>query len=251
MADEEARGPEQSEQAPRMNALQKTWNMYFAPSKTFFALEQRPTWIFPVAVLIIIVIITSVLIADFKIQEARQRINENPQLTAQQKEEIFERMEEQQAKPIMKLLSYVIGPIVAIFVVIFFVSGILYFGGNVLLGGETVFKKVLSVYSWSSLVALPGLIVKAPLMLTKKTAQVHTSLAALMPSGSDESLLFKILTHTDIFVIWEICLISIGLAIMYKFTTKKTAGLVIGLYLFYVVVAVAFSMLTKGRFIMG
>jgi hypothetical protein len=88
-------------------------------------------------------------------------------------------------------------------------------------------------------------------MMVKKTAQVHTSLAAIMPSGSDESLLFKILSHTDIFTIWEIWLISLGLAIVYKFSTKKAATLVIGLYLVYVIFAVGFSMLTKGRFMMG
>jgi hypothetical protein len=128
---------------------------------------------------------------------------------------------------------------------------VLYFGGNILMGGETSFKKVLSVSCWSSMVAIPALILKTPLMLLKKSAQIHTSLAALMPAGSEENFLFKILTHTDIFTIWQICLLSIGLAVVYRFSTRKAAGLVIGWYLFYVVVAVVFGMLTKGRFMIG
>jgi len=253
MAESEGRDAEtmQSEQAPQMNTLQKAWGIFFEPSKTFLSLKQTPTWLFPVIVLIVIVMITNVLVTPFRMQEAIERIDQNPRLSPQQKEEFIDRMEEQQAKPVMKLLSYVIGPIVAIFVIVLVVSGFLYFGGNVLLGGETSFKKIISVYCWSSLVAIPALILKTPLMLLKRSAQVHTSLAALMPSGSDEGLLFKILTHTDIFVIWEIWLISIGLALVHKFSTKKTASMVIGLYLFYVVIAVAFSMLTKGRFMMG
>jgi len=234
-----------------MGAFRKIWGVLIEPSKTFSSLARRPTWLFPVIVLILVAMISSALVADFRIQEARQRVEQNPRLTSQQREEIYDRMDEQQSKLIMKLLSYVIGPIVAVFFIVFLVSGLLYFGGNVLLGGEADFKKILSVYSWSSMVAIPGFLLKTPLMLLKESSQIHTSLAALMPAGSEENLLFKILTHTDLFVIWEISLLSIGLAVMYKFSTKKTAGLVIGLYLFYVVIAVAFSMLTKGRFMMG
>jgi len=243
--------PADSGQAPRMGAFRKLWGVLVDPGRTFSALDHKPSWLFPVIVLILVAMISSVLVADFRIQEARQRIEQNDRFTPQQREEIYDRMDEQQSKPIMKLLSYVIGPIVAVFIIIFFVSAVLYFGGNVLLGGETGFKKVLSVYSWSSMVAIPALLLKTPLMLLKETSKVHTSLAALMPSGSEEGLLFKILTHTDLFTIWEISLLSIGLAVIYKFSTKKTAGLVIGLYLVYVVLAVGFSMLLGDRFIMG
>jgi hypothetical protein len=244
-------GQEQTEGAPQMGPLRRLWGVLIDPGRTFLSIDRKPTWLFPVIVLILVVIVSNALVADFRIQEARQRIAQNSQLTPEQREEIYDRMDEQQAQPFMKLLSYVIGPIVGVFFVIFLVSAALYFGATVILGGETSFKKVLAVYCWSSMVAIPGLLLKTPLMLLKKSSQVHTSLAALMPSGSEEGLLFKILTHTDLFVIWEIALISIGLAVIYRFATKKAAGLVIGWYLFYVVVAVAFSMLLGDRFMMG
>lgn len=242
---------EQAEEKKPMSGGQKMWGIFSDPRRTFSSLSEKPTWILPVIVLIVIAMISSVLVTPFRMQEAIEKIDQNPRLSAQQKEEIFDRMEEQRAKPVMKLISYIIAPIAAIFVIVFIVSGLFYLGINVLLGGEASFKKVLSVYCWSGLVTIPGFIVKTPLMLVKKSSQIHTSLAALMPSGSEENLLFKILTHTDIFVIWEIWLISIGLAIVYKFSTKKTMGLVIGFYLFYVLIAVGFSALTKGRFMMG
>ncbi len=240
-----------SEEAPQMSGLRKIWGVLLEPGKTFSSLNRKPTWLLPVIVLIAMVMISGVLVSDFRMEEARDKIDQNPRLSAQEKERIFDRMAEQQAKPIMKLISYVIGPIVAIFVIVLLVSGILYFGGTVLLGGEASFKKVLSVYCWSSLVAIPGFILKTPLMLLKKSTQIHTSLAALMPSGGDQNLLFKILTHTDIFIIWEISLISIGLAVIYKFSTRKAAGLVVGLYLLYVIGAVGVGLLTKGRLMMG
>jgi hypothetical protein len=148
--------PVQSEEVPQMNILQKAWGVFFEPGKTFAALDRTPTWLFPVIVLIVIVVVSSVLVAPFRMQEAVDKINQNPRLSAQQKEEIIDRMEEQQTKPVMKLITYAIGPVVVIFVIVLVVAGFLYFGGNVLLGGETNFKKVLSVYCWSSLVAIPA-----------------------------------------------------------------------------------------------
>jgi len=252
MAEEDVvAGAEQFEEKKPMSAWQKVWGIFFDPRRTFSSLSEKPTWILPVIVLIVIAMISSVLVTPFRMQEAIEKIDQNPRLTAEQRERIIEDMQERQAKPWMKLISYGIGPIVAIFFIVLVVSAALYFGGNVLLGGDSSFKQIFSVYSWSSLVSIPALIVKAPLMLVKNSTHVHTSLAALMPSGSDESIFFKILTHTDIFTIWEIWLISIGLAIVYKFSTKKSAGMVIAWYVFYVVVSVGFSVLTKGRFMMG
>ena len=244
-------GAVQPKETKPMTAWQKVWGIFFDPRKSFSSLSERPTWIFPVIVLIIIAMISSVLVAPFRIQETIEKIDQNPQLTAEQKEQIIEDIQERQAKPWMKLISYGIGPIVAIFFIVVIVSAVLYFGGNVLLGGDAGFKQVLSVYSWSSLVSIPAIIVKTPLMLIKNSVHVHTSLAAIMPSGSDESVIFKILTHTDIFTIWEICLISIGLAVVYRFSTKRSAWLVIFLYLIYVMGSVGFSLLTRGRFMMG
>jgi len=253
MEDVETREPQpvQPEEAPRMSIMQKAWGIFFEPSKTFAALNRTPSWLFPVIVLIVIVMISSVIVTPFRVQEARDQIDQNPRLSAQQKEEIIDRMDDQQDKPVMKLLSYVIGPIVGVLLFVIAIAAACYFGGNVILGGETSFKKVLAVSCWSGLVAIPASIVKMPLMMVKKTSQIHTSLAAIMPSGSDESLIFKILSHTDIFTIWQIWLIALGLAIIYKFSTKKTATMVVGLYIVYVIIAVGFSMLTKGRFMMG
>ena len=242
---------EQTGGAPQMGPFQRLVGVLIDPGRTFLSIDRKPTWLFPVIVMVLAVIISNALVADFRIQEARQGIAQNERLTPEQRENIYDRMDEQQAQPFMKLLTYVIGPIVGVLGFIFVISGALYFGGTVMLGGETPFKKVLSVSSWASMVTIPELLLKTPLMLLKKSPQAHISLAALMPSGSEKSLLFNILKHTDLFVIWEITLISMGLALVYRFTTKKAAGLVIGWYLFYVVLAVAFSMLLGDRLMLG
>jgi len=139
---------------------------------------------------------------------------------------------------------------VGVFIYVLVISAVLYFGGSVLLGGDALFKQVLSVFGYSSLVSIPALIVKVPLILVKKSVRIQTSLAALMPSGSDESVLFKILAKFDIFTIWQIALISMGLAVVYKFSTKKSATMVVAFWAVWIILSVAVSSLLKGRFMM-
>jgi hypothetical protein len=233
-----------------MNGFQRIQGVLFDPSKAFGYLAQKPTWILPVVVLVIIVLISSAIRAPFEMQETIKRIEENPRLSAEQREEIIERIQEQTQKPISKVLRYVIPPVI-IFIYVLLLGAIWYFGGNVLLGGDASYKKVLSMFSYSTMVAIPETIVKVPLMVVKKTMRVHTSLAVLMPAGGEESVLFKILAKFDIFVIWQLALVSLGLSIIYNFTVKKAAGLVILFWIVWIIVSVGLSTLLGGRLLMG
>jgi hypothetical protein len=98
-----------------------------------------------VVILIAVAIVTGALTASLRVQEAIRQIEQNPRLSTQQQEEIIETMKDRMNSPAMKLISYVVGPVVGVFLVVMVVTAILYFGGNVLLGGDAKFKQLLSV----------------------------------------------------------------------------------------------------------
>jgi hypothetical protein len=249
--DEKITAPDRETTGARkeMNGFQRIQGVLFDPSKTFGYLAQRPTWILPLVVLVIIVLISSAIRAPFEMQETIRRIEENPRLSTEQREEIIERIQEQTQKPVSKVLRYVIPPVVILLYVLL-LGAIWYFGGNVLLGGDASYKKVLSMFSYSAMVAIPETIVKIPLMLVKKTMRVHTSLVVLMPAGDDQSVLFKILAKFDIFIIWQLALVALGLSIIYNFSIKKTAGLVILFWIIWIIFSVGLSTLLGGRLLM-
>jgi hypothetical protein len=118
------------------------------------------------------------------------------------------------------------------------------------MGGEAKFKKVFSVVAWSSLVGVLAGIIKTPLILSKGTLQgVTTSLAILLPTpepGQSPSVLYQLLTKFDVFTIWTIALYCIGLAVIYKFTTKKSATLVISLWIIWIIISVALGSIFGG-----
>jgi hypothetical protein len=241
---------EESVPVKPISAVGRVWGTLFEPSRTFAWLDQKPLWLLPVIILIIIVVITSAVTRPYQIEEQIRLIEQNERLSPEQKEQYSELTRDRANQPFWKVFGYAV-PVVGVFIYVLLLSAIWYFGGNIIMGGETSYKKVLSIYSHTTLTAIPATIVKLPLMLAKGSVRVHTSLAALLPSGSDESVLFKILAKFDIFNIWQHILLAIGLTIIYKFSLKKSATLIIAFYAFWIVVSVLFSVLTKGRFMMG
>jgi hypothetical protein len=121
-----------------------------------------------------------------------------------------------------------------------------------MMGGETKFKKVFSVMAWSSLVGMVGQILKTFLILSKGTSRgVVTSLAILMPTpelGEKTPILYRFLSRFDLFTIWELIIWIIGLAVIYRFETKKSAMLVLSLWAIWVLISVALGGLLGGMF---
>lgn len=217
--------------------------IFTSPRETFESISQKPTWLVPFIVSVIFAIVFTFLAMDIvlKDQIALQQARGVPQ-------EQIEMQTRIQEGPI-KYISGVFIPISTLFIWVV-ISGIFLFGGNTIMGGETKFKKVFSVVAWSSLIGVVGGLVKTPIILSKGTSQgVTASLAILLPTPELDqggSVLYRLLTRFDIFTIWTIVLYCIGLAVVYKFTTKKAATLVLSLWAIYIIIAVAFGSLFSG-----
>jgi hypothetical protein len=67
---------------------------------------------------------------------------------------------------------------------------------------------------------------------------VLTSLALFFPALSDKSIWFKLFNRFDVFTIWELVLISIGLGIVANFSTKKSAIIGFSLWIMWVIITV-------------
>lgn len=238
--------------AEEMSTLQKIWRIFTEPSKTFTVLSKKPSWFVPVAIVLVVGIISGFITYPLQIQLQINAIQEMDRFSAEQKQEIIDRVEEQANRPGPRILRSVIQPVLLIFFMVFGAAVFLWFGGNLLFGGDVSFKKVLSVYSYSTLVGvmgIPATIVKVPLMMVKKSMLVQTSLAAVLPSADLKSILFHSLSRFDVFEIWQIAVVSIGIAIICNFSMKKSAGLVIGLWVVWSIIAVVLGRIFGGGMI--
>ncbi len=210
-------------------------DIYLAPSKVFSALKEKPRWFLPLVIVVVVVALTAVLTITF----AGDAIMARQQEVLQQRGLTDEQMEQ--------AMQFTKGPLVyvaaAVNAVIFTVIILLLFSLVVnlfipLFGGESAFKKVFSVICWSSLVAVPSAVLKIIIIAINKSPYATTSLALLAPGLAKNSFLYQLLAGFDIFILWEMILVAMGITITNNMVRKNAYILVFVIWVISIFVGV-------------
>jgi hypothetical protein len=225
-----------------MGGASKVINIFFEPKRVFESLKIKPTWLVPFLIVMVLAIGSFYYTYPFIMDQQVQKIQENERIPEAQKEVIIERMKEQDHPPLWQLAL----PPVFGLIVLAVVAGILYFVFNVLMGGDSTYRSVLSVYSYSGLVQVVSTIVKFPLIMIKGNVNVQTSLALLLSVEAKDTFLYSVLSSFDIFNFWQVVLVSIGMGVMYRYTTKKAFITVVILWLIWIFGKAGFTTLLGG-----
>lgn len=190
--------------------MSKILDIFVAPTKVFTSLKQKPEWVLPFIILLVVVALSTIVTLTLT----------RDAIMAQQEEVMRQRgMSEEQIEQALKVTH---GPVMAIVggitAAIFMTIVLLLFAFivNLLLpvfGGSGSFKPVFAVMCFSSLVLALGSILKLLLVIVTKSPFVTTSLALLVPNLDKASFLFKVLANVDFFVIWEMILVALGISI--------------------------------------
>lgn len=111
---------------------------------------------------------------------------------------------------------------------------------NAIMGGTATFKQVMSVVVHSQAVSTLSVLIAAPIMYSRGEMRMSgiANLAALMPMLDETSVLSRFLGSIDLFMIWWIVVLSIGLGVLYK---RSTNGIATGLFIFYGLVALGLA----------
>lgn len=233
----------QTEEKP-MGGASKILNIFFEPKKVFESLKITPTWLLPFIIVALLGMGFYYYTYPFIMNQEVERIKDNEKIPDEQKQVIIEKMTEADHPPIW-LLPF--APAVSL-VVFAILSAVLFFVFNVLLGGDSTFRRVFSVYAYSSLIAIPSMMVKFPLIMLKEDLNVQTSLALLLSADNKDTFLYRILSGFDVFTLWQVILISIGMGVLYRYTTKKTFTVVFILWVLLILVTSGLSSLFGGMF---
>lgn len=236
---------EKNSEIKEMGIIERFLGIFTAPKETFEAIDQKPNWLLPFIIVVLLAIAMNYLLMDIGLQDqiARMQAKGVPQ-------DQIDIMQDKMAGP-LKYVNFIAIPIVTL-VIWSIISGLLLFGCNTLLGSETKFNKVFSIIAWSSLVGILGGLVKTVIITTKETTiGVTTSLAFLLPTpplDESPSLLYRIFNKLDLFIVWQLVLWIIGLTIVSKLSMKKTTSLVLGLWVLWIILSVAIGSIFGGAF---
>lgn len=240
---------------PGMSEFGRLTGVFFSPTATFRDIARRPSWVIPLAVLILISIGLSVTLAKHVdwVEVAKDQIAKSKfasrqvdQLPEAQKDKVYE-----QAATRTKVIRYVRGfvgwPLLLLF------TAAIYFGAFKLIGGARI--NFATAFAISAFAHLPvGLkeLISIPVALLKDPASFDPeNFLASNPAaifGSDLAAWQLVpLTFLDIFTLWALILLAIGFSAAdpKKVPLGKSLGIVVGVTLafmfFFTALAWAFS----------
>lgn len=144
-----------------------------------------------------------------------------------------------------KIMPYITACLIVIAspIIVVIVAGILFAVFNAALGGDASFKQVLAVVVHAGIPSVVGGVISGIVNYFRGAIGSVANLGALLPMLPEKSFGANMLGTIDIFIIWWLFVLAIGLGVLYK---RRTQPIVISLMTLYAVIALVVA-LVKSR----
>ena len=226
-----------STSAPK-SLVARIFGVLTSPKATFQSVVLAPKWF---GVLVCTTFAVAIFTTLPLTTEAGRQAAIDKQVTQMQSfgvqvnDEMYNRMEKQSA--IMPYTTagsiVVVSPII---VTIF--AGILFAIFNAALGGEASFKQVFTVVSHAGVVSSLGAVFGGLVNYFRQRMDSVTNLGSLFPMLSEKSFVANFLGAIDVFVVWWLLVLAMGLAVLYR---RRTQPIAITLFVVYGVIALGIA----------
>ncbi|HXE79688.1 MAG TPA: YIP1 family protein [Vicinamibacterales bacterium] len=202
-----------------------------SPAETFRRLIARPRWL---DVLLVVTLIPAALWFWFLTTESGQVAFLDQQV--RQMESFGQTVTDEAYAGIERSLPYmpyVVGGSTLVFgpIMTLIVAAILFAVFNAGLGGNASFKQVFSFVAHSGVVTMLQVIFTIPLNYVRESMSSPTNLFVFFPMLEEGSAIARFLGIIDLFIIWWIAVLAVGLAVLYR---RRTMPIFVGLMATYV-----------------
>jgi hypothetical protein len=113
-------------------------------------------------------------------------------------------------------------------------SGILFAIFNAMMGGNATFKQIFAVVVHAGVISMLGQVFAAPVNYMRGTTGSVANLGVMLPMIEETSFAGRLLGMVDVFIIWWVIVLAIGLAVLYR---RKTPSIAMILFSIYAVIA--------------
>ncbi len=226
--------------------LSRVSGVLFSPDETFGDIARKPDLLKPILLLLLTWIPVSIMIAthvDFG-AAMRAEMQSRGGMSAEQMEQAL-----RIGSAFAKAVTF-FAPLVSL-VVLLVASGLFLFAFR-LFGGEGRFRQALSITAYSWLPMAIASILSA-IVLSTRTGVTPPELAAILKSNpaflvdlEAQPVLFGLLSSLDVFVLWTLALMSIGYAHMSRFSKRKSATIVAGVWLGWILLKTGGAAIVAG-----
>jgi hypothetical protein len=214
-----------------------------SPRETFVSIAAHPKWFGMLAATTLIVMFFTIL--PMTTEEGKQAALDQQ---VSQMEAFGRQVNDAQYEQMRKGMAFApyftaVGILVMAPVMGLIISGILFAVFNAAMGGEASFKQVFSVVVHAGAVSALGTVFTGPLNYFRGAVGSATNLRVLLPMLDEKSFFGRLLGLADLFIVWWLIVLAIGVAVLYRRRTQPIAITLLGVY---AVIALAIAAFMSG-----
>jgi len=224
-----------------MNLMSRFIGIITAPRATFANVVAHPRW-FGMYVLTAVIIAFGAALPMTteagKQAALDQQVSATESFGIEVSDEAYEAMRQG-----MGIAPYTTAGSVIVFsiVVALLLAAILWAVFNAAMGGDARYKQILAILIHAGVISALGQLFTGPINYFRGAVTSATSLGALLPMFDDQSFIGKLAGMIDIFIIWWLIVLAIGLAVLYRRKTQPIAIALFGIYAIIIVAVAAFT----------
>ncbi|MBU1318655.1 MAG: YIP1 family protein [candidate division Zixibacteria bacterium] len=223
-----------------------TWsdvvNLFVSPRSTFESVSRRARWVIPFLLLVLCAVVFEVSVSGTRMDDLKLQVKNDPDMSQDDIQHRLDNIENQRSPELVSLRTGlgVLALGVLEFAKLLGLSIVLLLF-CMLFVSELRFVAILSICAFSSLILIPEIALKIPLILLKGTTHIWFSPAALFSGMDENNLMFRFMQSIDIFTIWKMILVGMGLHTVFGIAKSKS----------YLIVTVLFLLWVAGHSLLG
>jgi len=228
--------------APKINRLSRLAGVVVSPVETFRDIAARPDLAFPLILVFVLTLLTTmVTFPRIDFEPAWREQFEKQKMSEERIDSMIGNL-----KKFQQVLA--IGGTVSGLVFLLVIAGVLLLAFKVM-GGDGTFRSAMSTvaYAWipqviAGLLAIP-LILRRGTVAPQELPTVLKSNLGFLADPTTNLTLFSLLSSIDVFMIWTLVLIVLGLSAMSRFSRGKSAAIVVSLWILAILIKTALASL--------
>jgi len=219
-----------SADTPQVGLLARLIGVVFAPRDAYAAVAARPTWLGAMTVAGVIFIAVQVIFLSTEVGRNAaldQQLGVLKAFGVTVTDQMLQQMETRQAyAPYTTAASLVVSlPLVSAVV-----AGLLLAVFTAILGGGANYRQVYAVVAHSMIIGAIQQLFSVPIMYARADMSSPTRLSVFFPMLDEMGFATYLLSAIDLFYIWSLLNVSIGVAVLYKRQTGPVAAVLLGIY---------------------
>ena len=226
----------------------RVFGILLSPRATYADVAARPRWFDVLAVVLLIMATGSVIFFSTEVgKEALidQQVRTMESFGIKIPDEAYQQLEERMSRPTTAYITAA-SQVVFIPIIALVIAGIAMGIFTAVLGGDATFKQVFAVVAHAGVVSAAQQLFVYPLDYARASMSSPTNLAVFLPFLDENTFPVRFLGAIDLFLIWWLVNLAIGLGVLYKRRTGPIAIGFLGVYLAIALIIAVIKTLASG-----